>query len=68
MKSVIKIKLPRGTMSDQGLLRYATGLNVLNFRGVKMRDELKGRRPHKNECGILNFNTHTKEERIGHVG
>ena len=56
----MKIKLPRDTMSDQDLLRYATGLNVVNFRGVRMRDELKGQKPRKNECGILNFNTHTQ--------
>ena len=60
MISVMKIKLPRDTMSDQDLLRYATGLNVVNFRGVRMRDELKGQKPRKNECGILNFNTHTQ--------
>ena len=33
--SVMKIKLPRGTMTDQDLLRYTAGLNVPNFRGVK---------------------------------
>ena len=56
----MKIKLPRDTMSDQDLLRYATGLNIVNFQGVRMRDELKGQKPRKNECGILNFNTHTQ--------
>ena len=54
----MKIKLPKGTMTDQDLLQYVTGLNVPNFRGVKVHDELNGQRPHKNECGILNFNTH----------
>ena len=59
--SVMKIKLPGGTMTDQDLLRYTAGLNVPNFRGVKMRDELKGQKPRKSECGILNFNTHTQQ-------
>ena len=58
--SVMKTRLPRKTMTDQDLLRYVTRLNIPNFRGVRMRDELKGQRPHKNECGILNFNTHTQ--------
>ena len=56
----MKIELPKGTMTDQDLLRYTTNLDVSNFRGVRMRDELNGQRPHKNECGILNFNTHTQ--------
>ena len=54
------MKLPKGTMTDQDLLRYVTRLNVPNFRGVRMRDELIEQRPRGNECGILNFNTHTQ--------
>jgi len=54
----MQIKLPIGTMSDQDLIRYTIRLNVQNFRGVRMRDELRGQRPRKNECGILNFNTY----------
>ncbi len=31
-------------------------LKIPNFRGVFMRDRLS-KRPHKHECGIMNFNT-----------
>ena len=53
-------RLPKKTMTDQDLMRYVTRLNIANFRGVRMRDELFGQRPLANECGILNFNTHTQ--------
>jgi len=51
-----KIILPK-TMYDGELLRYVQLLEIPNFRGVKMRDELPSK-PWKMECGILNLNTH----------
>ena len=53
------VTLPRGTLYDGELVRYVQRLNIPNFRGVKMRDELPVK-PHKEECGILNFNTHNQ--------
>ena len=55
------MRLPRKTLSDQELLRYVTRLKIPNFRRVCMRDELTGSRPLKNECGILNFETHLQK-------
>ena len=47
-------------MSDQDLLRFVTRLNIPNFCGVFMRDELK--HPIRDrECGILNLNTHEQK-------
>ena len=54
------MKLPTKTLTDADLLHYVTKLKIPNFRGVCMRDELSGR-PWKNECGILNFETHLQK-------
>ena len=56
----MKITLPSRTMSDQDILRFVTRTRIPNFRGVHMRDELTGKLsgPRKNECGILNLETH----------
>ena len=56
----MKIILPKGTMYDGEILRYAQALKIPDFRGVKMRDELPSK-PFKQECGILNFNTHDQQ-------
>lgn len=56
----MKITLPSRTMSDQELLRFVTRARIPNFRGVHMRDELANR-PLKNECGILNLETHMQK-------
>ena len=61
-----RMKLPTKTMSDTDLLRYVTKLQIPNFRGVYMRDELT--KPRKYECGILNLRPTCKRVHIGHVG
>ena len=43
-------------LSNYELLDYARQLNILNFRGVFMRDELP-KKPWAAESGIVNFNT-----------
>ena len=55
------MRLPKKTLSDQELLHFVTKLKIPNFRRVCMRDELTGSRPLQNECGILNFETHTQK-------
>ena len=55
----MKITLPKQTMYDGELVRYVRILDIPNFRGVKMRDELPAK-PFDVECGILNFNTHSQ--------
>jgi len=50
------MRLPTSTTTDKELVRYAKELNIPNFRGVKMRDELPAK-PRKTECGILNLET-----------
>ena len=51
------LTLPTRTLYEGELLRLAQKLNIPDFRGVKMRDELPPD-PHDQECGILNFETH----------
>ena len=53
---VSSVTLPTHTMYEGELLHLAKLMKIPNFRGVKMRDELPTK-PHKRECGILNFNT-----------
>ena len=67
-QKTMKIKLPIRTMTDQDLLKFVKKLQIPNFTGVYMRDELisssssggNTQSPHKIECGILNFNTHVQ--------
>ena len=47
-------------MYDDDILYYARILNILNFTGVKMRDELP-LNPGFKECGILNLEPHTEQ-------
>ena len=56
----MRVILPRGTLYDGEILRYAEMLKIPDFRGVKMRDELPSK-PHENESGILNFNTQEQQ-------
>ena len=52
-------KIPTRTLTNIDLLHYARILNIPNFKGVYMRDQLK--RPLQNiECGIMNFNKSTQ--------
>ena len=41
--------------TNSDLLTMADKLDLKNFRGVFMADELKGLRKEANECGIANF-------------
>ena len=43
-------------LTNMELESYAKKLGINNFRGVFMRDTLPDR-PHRQECGIVNFNT-----------
>ena len=54
------ITLPNSAMYDGDILHYVQCLGILNFRGVKMRDELPSK-PWKMECGVLNLNTHEQK-------
>jgi len=53
---VYELHIPDKPLSNFELLDYAKQLNIPNFRGVFMRDELP-KKPWANECGIVNFNT-----------
>ena len=56
------MRLPRKALSDHDIMYYVARLKIPNFRIVCMRDELIGiGRPLKNECGILNFQTHLQK-------
>ena len=48
--------LPTTTTTDKELIHYVKELNIPNFHGVKMRDELPAK-TRKTECGILNLET-----------
>ena len=52
------INLPKSTMYDDDILYYARILDILNFRGVKMRDELP-LKTSSQECGVVNLKPHT---------
>ena len=52
---VYGIYIPDRALSNFELINYAKQLDIPNFRGVFMRDELP-KRPWLNECGIVNFN------------
>ena len=53
---VYGIQIPDKSLSNFDLIKYADDLNISNFRGVFMRDELP-KIPRQHECGIVNFNT-----------
>ena len=48
------VVLPNSPLSNIQLIDAAKKLNILNFRGVFLRDELP-KKPRLNECGILNL-------------
>ena len=56
---VFGIYIPDNALSNFDLLEYESKLNIPNFRGVFMRDELP-KTPRVNECGIVNFNTSSR--------
>jgi hypothetical protein len=51
---VCGIVLPNKPLTNLELLDAAKKLNILNFRGFFMRDDLP-KKPKRNECGILNL-------------
>ena len=53
---VYGLHIPDKPLTNFELLDYAKQLNIPNFRGVFMSDELP-RKPWSVECGIVNFNT-----------
>ena len=53
---VYGIQISDKSLSNFDLMKYAEDLNIPNFRGVFMRDELP-KIPWLQECGIVNFNT-----------
>ena len=53
---VYGLQIPNKSLSNFDLIKYADNLNILNFRGVFMRDQLP-KFPWSQECGIVNFNT-----------
>ena len=53
---VFGISIPDKALSNVDIMYYKEVLNIPNFRGVFMRDELP-KNPYDIECGIVNFNT-----------
>ena len=53
---VANIDIPQKSLTNYELVGYAQKLKIPRFRGVFMRDTLP-KSPHKQECGIMNFNT-----------
>ena len=52
--------LPKNTLFDDDILHYASSLQIPDFAGVKMRDQLPIH-PGFKECGILNLEPHTEQ-------
>ena len=50
-----KFILPKNMLRTSDILHLANLMEIPNFAGVKMRDELKGK-PKRSECGIENLN------------
>lgn len=50
----LPIKLPRRALTDRDIAKYVKVLQVPNFRGVFMRDDLPST-IHKSECAIINL-------------
>ena len=48
------VVLPNKPLTNFELIEAAKKLNIPNFRGVFLRDELP-KKPRRNECGILNL-------------
>ena len=49
-------RIPDKALSNNDIKNYVKILNIRNFRGCFMRDELKNLKPCKIECGVLNLN------------
>ena len=53
---VFRTFIPNKVLTNFDLIEYAKKLKIPKFRGVFMSDTLP-RKPHKEECGIVNLNT-----------
>lgn len=49
------LKLPNKPLTNFELMNYVKELNIPNFRGVFMRNDLPKSKPYVNECGIINL-------------
>lgn len=49
------MKLPRRPLTDVDLSKYVKELNISNFRGIFMRNDLPKSKPWTNECAIVNL-------------
>ena len=56
---VYRLHIPDNSLSNFELMEYAKELNISDFRGVYMREELP-KKTWKKECGIVNFNKSTE--------
>ena len=56
LQMVMEILLPQNTLCTSDILYFVDLINIPNFGGVKMRDELKGK-ANAVESGIINLNT-----------
>ena len=54
--NVYGIQIPDKPLTNFDILRYVKDLEISDFRGVFMRDNLP-KAPYDRECGIVNFNT-----------
>lgn len=55
-----KVKLKEWGLTNIDLIKLVKNLNIKNFAGVFMSDQLP-KRIKKNECGIINYQDSTKE-------
>ena len=54
--SIAGVSIPNKPLTNFDLIECAENLKIPEFRGVFMRDTLP-KKPHKNECGVVNLNT-----------
>ena len=55
------ITIPDNTLFTTDIAHYVNILNISNYKGTYMRDELPSGSPKYKECGILNFNIHSQQ-------
>ena len=59
-KMSARITLPKNALCTSDILHLVDEMEIPNFVGVKMRDELRGRSK-RAECGIVNLKCGTRE-------
>ena len=52
-------RLPKHALKTSDILKLVQSLKIPNFAGVRMRDELVGKRVGTHECGIVNLDLST---------